>query len=290
MLGINALLYLLAISQSVQAAVATDVAAITLAFGPTARRNCVLTIESFLANAGPDIRFYVVTDNEAQLRRLISFTMPPDDLITIVEYQPPTGAAIATMRIKALKTFLFDIVPVECEALMYFDADVTIGLPLRFCFNTLDRLYSNTSSASIALFAETYGAKGETHHTGVMFMRRRQVASLLGVWRSEILNSGAVRDQTALARVVQRNNLTIQTLPFKKGHTILDFVGGPLVTALNMCCFVHYTHHRMVNNKEFGFTHDQARFYYETVLRVRYPSDVPKEAPRAPKPLSTATA
>lgn len=190
------------------------------------------------------------------------------------------------MRVKLLKTQLFQLLPTQFEFALYVDSDMVIGQPLRpfleRCIASMvdmrvkpldaDFPFTPNTPTVVALFPDI-GKSTAPYHTGVMFMSRKRSRFLLEQWAAHIETGTYNRDQTALAVTVQEGALAnfVHLLPTETAsERFFAFVNGTVFRSLQPYTFVHATMYRLTQPVVFGFSHDEARNYYRRVLNAAY--------------------
>jgi hypothetical protein len=176
-------------SSSELAAFESSVALATIAYGDEARQFALNLLRSVAANVHGSVGGVVVLTDDAEFFRSANYGLHVVDVVFLqapASELPsvPTSAKLSSRRaaklgIKWLKTQLFKRIDARFRHVVYLDADVVVGAPLR---DFMSLAFSLKSTAVLGAFPDS-GNTGSPFHTGVLFASRglvRAAARALG--------------------------------------------------------------------------------------------------------------
>jgi hypothetical protein len=175
---------------------------------------------------------------------------------------------------------LSSIIDARFRHVVYLDADVVVGAPLR---DFMSLAFSLKSTAVLGAFPDS-GNTGSPFHTGVLFASRGRSEPLLERWAAAILGGHYQGDQKALADVVAELRLddAIDRFPLDGGLVRLKhadayfaFVDAAVVRKSRKVIFLHTSKYRLENPLKFGVSLADLRAYMKRVCGIVWDIDVP---------------
>jgi hypothetical protein len=165
----------------------------------------------YVVTDDPEAAQKVFEDNEERIGLLpdnLHIVQPMESSDLHVNLQPATDEV--TYKARLTKCQLLRILPNELQHVLYIDADVMIGKPLRPLLSELSVLWNDPDQRmEMALFPDCKAFTAgfcldcDTWNTGVMSLRRESSDSCMDKW-CEALTEHAGSDQAALDRVISQ--------------------------------------------------------------------------------------
>ncbi len=182
---------------------------------------------------------YVLTDNPSCFTSSINtFNVIP------VKVSPALAKNI--MDIKALKTRLFEYLPVEIDTIVYMDVDIVVQRPVaHFLMDVSNSVKKMGNDFDIGAFPDAQGhymgfcSGCEKWHTGVLLLKRYSGKECLKAW-GKIISSGEFHtDQESMDAAEQRGACS-NTLTMSPSYLLFakDYIGMALTSGHT---FVHLT-------------------------------------------------
>ena len=174
------------------------------------------------------------------------------------------------LRIKWLKSKLFEVVPREYEYVVFMDSDIFIGQALQ---PVLDRAIAGVSRDSIVSLFRDVGHTGSPYHTGIVVFSRKNSQALVKKWGENIMLGTFGSDQRAIEdAVIQLDGASkVHFLPAERADGYFAFIDGKLFASPTLTpTFIHATSYRITHGKLYGFTNRTAKYYFEKRIQTPY--------------------
>lgn len=203
---------------------------------------------------------YVVTDDAEATQKVFQdhdqeYGLKPGNLHVVQPMESSklhvhlhSAADEVTYKARLTKCQLLRILPEHLRHVLYIDADIMIGKPLKQLLGELSLLWKSSEDQKIEMalfpdckaFTAGFCLNCDTWNTGVMSLRRNASDACMDRWCDELIEH-AGSDQAALDRVISQGYcLDIKTLDNKKHLRMMKdvFVLGGLIPEKT---FNHFT-------------------------------------------------